>query len=98
MLYALSGEFESEKAPAKCQLHLAPLQAFSMLKFEQFSIYSEKIRCLDVSRTVITIRIPSESDSALVLYAPGGAFEKVLARAKISVGQDSDLLCENGCK
>ena len=98
MLYALSGEFESEKAPAKCQLHLAPLQGFSMLKFDQFSIYSEKIRCLDLSRTLFTIRKPSESDSALVHYAPRGVFEKALARAIISVGQDFDLLSENGCK
>jgi hypothetical protein len=33
-----------------------------------------------------------------VHYAPGGAFEKALARAIISVGQDFDLLCEYGCK
>ena len=45
-----------------------------------------------------TIKKPSESDSALVHYALGGAFEKALARAKISVGQDSDLLCEYRCK
>jgi hypothetical protein len=44
------------------------------------------------------IRKPSESDSALVHYALGGAFEKALARAEISIGQYSDLLCENGCK
>ena len=43
-------------------------------------------------------RKPSESDSAPVHYALGGVFEKALARAKISVGQDYPLLCEYGCK
>jgi hypothetical protein len=36
--------------------------------------------------------------SNLQPYAPGGAFEKALARAIISVGQDSALQCEYGCK
>jgi len=33
-----------------------------------------------------------------VHYAPGGAFEKALARSKISMGQDVDQLFENECK
>ena len=64
----------------------------------QFYIFSQKIEHRKLSEHFQMIRKPSESDSALVHYAPGGAFEKALARAKISVGQDFDLLCENGCK
>ena len=56
----------------------------------QFYIFSQKIEHRKLSEHFQMIRKPSESDSALVHYAsgitPGGAFEKALVRAIISVG------------